>query len=82
MAKKPLPSKHPLASLQENEILSEATAQSQMDDGLGKALLAADKAKNRAKSLYGRRVISMIRTDIVRLEKLLTKWEKLIQEAL
>ena len=82
MAKKALPAKHPLAGLEQNELLSEATAQSQMDDGLTKALLAADKAKNRAKSIYGRRIISMIRTDIVRLNKLLARWERLLEEAL
>ena len=82
MAKKPLPAKHPLAALEQNELLSEATAQSQMEDGLTKALLAADKAKNRAKSLHGRRVISMIRTDLIRLEKLLARWERLLEEAL
>ncbi len=82
MAKKPLSAKHPLVALQQNELLSEATSQSQMEDGLEKALLAADKAKNRAKSLYGRRVISMIRTDLVRLEKLVRRWENYLEDAL
>lgn len=80
--KKTLPSRHPLASLQPNELLSEATAQAQMADGLDKALLAADKAKNRAKSLYGRRIVSMIRTDTIRLQKLLRRWERHLGEAL
>lgn len=71
-----------MASLPESDLLSEATAQKQMDDGLTKALLAADKAKNRAKSVYGRRVVSMIRTDVIRLEKLLRRWERYIGDAL
>lgn len=77
-----LPSKHPLYELAQNELLSEATAQSQAEDGLNKAMIAIDKAKNRAKSAYGRRVVSMIRTDLVRLEKLLARWERLLEEAL
>lgn len=82
MAKKPLPAKHPMAELEQNELLSESTAQNQLDDGLTKALLAAEKAKNRAKSIYGRRIVSMVRTDLIRLEKLLRRWERQIEEAL
>ncbi len=82
MAKKiTLPSKHPMYGLTLAELMGDATAHSQMEDAIQKAITAHDKAKNRVKSLYGRRVLSMIRTDMVRFEKVLRRWEKSIQEA-
>ncbi|MDR5729579.1 MAG: hypothetical protein RB191_19355 [Terriglobia bacterium] len=81
MAKK-LTSRHPMAGLPQNELMSESTAQAQLDSAMDKALVAADKAKNRAKTVYGRRVVSMCRTDLVRLQKLLRRWEGYVQDAL
>lgn len=77
-----LPAKHPLVDLEPNDSLSEATAQSQAEDGLDKALVALDKAKNRVRSTYGRRIVSMARTDVIRLQKLLRRWEKYLGDAL
>jgi hypothetical protein len=64
------------------ELMADATAQGQMEDGLAKARTSLEKAKNRAKSLYAQRVLQDMKLQLLRCEKLSRRWDKYIQDAL
>ena len=81
MAKK-LSSQHPMAALSPAELMADAVAHGQMEDAVQRALVAHDKAKNRAKSRYGQRILSEHRTTLLLLMKRLRRWDKYIQEGL
>lgn len=73
---------HPMAGLSPAELMADATSVKQIEDALDKALLASTKCTNRAKSLYGKRVLAIVKLDIQACLKRVRAWDKKLEEAI
>lgn len=82
MVQRKLRKDHPMAGLSQAELMADATSVKQIENALEDVLTAHSKCSNRAKSLYGKRALGIIKLDIQECLKRVRAWDRKLEEAI